>query len=148
SSAVPWDFFICSRLRSCRSRDEPDCEVRLCCHVYENGCMTFWRIPHGDMVEVRLVRFLPDPPRSRDLLAEPIARKDASLLVVLLLELVKEFHSCQVVHGGLKPESLYFYNSGIAALDFSNSVDLQLQTDVTTAQALPSAQKYIQQGLL
>ncbi|XP_042634083.1 mitotic checkpoint serine/threonine-protein kinase BUB1 beta-like [Cyprinus carpio] len=38
--------------------------------------------------------------------------------------------------------------SGITALDFSNSVDLRLQTDVTSARALPSAQKYIQQGLL
>ncbi|KAL1254217.1 hypothetical protein QQF64_016446 [Cirrhinus molitorella] len=134
SSAVPWDFFICSQLRSRLSRDKPDSGIQICCYLYENGCMTLWKIPQGDMVQ--------------DLLAEPIAREDVSLLVVLLLELVKEFHSCQVVNGGLKPESLYFYYSGIAALDFSNSVDLQLQTDITTAQALPSAQKYIQQGLL
>ncbi|KAF4099960.1 mitotic checkpoint serine/threonine-protein kinase BUB1 beta isoform X4 [Onychostoma macrolepis] len=133
-SGVPWDFFISSQLRSRRSRDEPDGDVQICCYVFENGCMTLWRIPHGDTVQDRLVR--------------PIAGDDVSLLVVLLLELVKQFHSCRVVHGGLKPESLYFYLSGITALDFSNSVDLQLQTDVTTAQALPSAQKYIQQGLL
>ncbi|XP_016095794.1 mitotic checkpoint serine/threonine-protein kinase BUB1 beta-like isoform X4 [Sinocyclocheilus grahami] len=133
-SAVPWDFFIISQLRARRSRDEPERDVQICCNVFENGCMTLWRIPHGDTLQ--------------DLLAEPVAREDVSLLVALLLELVKEFHSCRVVHGGLKPESLYFYHSGITALDFSNSVDLQLQTDVTTAQALPSAQKYIQQGLL
>ncbi|XP_016105194.1 mitotic checkpoint serine/threonine-protein kinase BUB1 beta-like isoform X3 [Sinocyclocheilus grahami] len=133
-SGVPWDFFIRSQLRSRRSRDEPDADVQICCYVFENGCMTLWRIPHGDTLQ--------------DLLAEPSAADDVSLLVVLLLELVKQFHSCRVVHGGLKPESLYFYLSGITALDFSNSVDLQLQTDVTTAQALPSAQKYIQQGLL
>uniref|UniRef100_A0A671SUU7 Mitotic checkpoint serine/threonine-protein kinase BUB1 beta-like n=1 Tax=Sinocyclocheilus anshuiensis TaxID=1608454 RepID=A0A671SUU7_9TELE len=133
-SGVPWDFFISSQLRSRRSRDEPDADVQICCYVFENGCMTLWRIPHGDTLQ--------------DLLAEPSAADDVSLLVVLLLELVKQFHSCRVVHGGLKPESLYFYLSGITALDFSNSVDLQLQTDVTTAQALPSAQKYIQQGLL
>ncbi|XP_016306362.1 mitotic checkpoint serine/threonine-protein kinase BUB1 beta isoform X2 [Sinocyclocheilus anshuiensis] len=133
-SAVPWDFFIISQLRARRSHDEPERDVQICCNVFENGCMTLWRIPHGDTLQ--------------DLLAEPVAREDVSLLVALLLELVKEFHSCRVVHGGLKPESLYFYHSGITALDFSNSVDLQLQTDVTTAQALPSAQKYIQQGLL
>lgn len=47
--------------------------------------------------------------RVQDLLAEPGAGDDVSLLVLLLLELVKQFHSCRVVHGGLKPESLYFY---------------------------------------
>ncbi|XP_073708954.1 mitotic checkpoint serine/threonine-protein kinase BUB1 beta [Garra rufa] len=135
SSAVPWDFFICSQLRCRVSPDKADSDVQMFCHVYENGSMTLWKIPNGDVVQ--------------DLLSEPIAREDVSLLVVLLLELVQHFHSCQVVHGGLKPESLYFYDhSGITALDFSNSVDLQLQTDVTTAHALPSAQKYIQQGLL
>uniref|UniRef100_A0A8C1T6F7 BUB1 mitotic checkpoint serine/threonine kinase Ba n=1 Tax=Cyprinus carpio TaxID=7962 RepID=A0A8C1T6F7_CYPCA len=133
-SGVPWDFFISSQLSARRSRDGPARDVQICCDVFENGCVTLWRIPHGDTLQ--------------DLLAEPVAREDVCLLVVLLLELVKEFHSCRVVHGGLKPESLYFYHSGITALDFSNSVDLQLQTDVTTARALPSAQKYIQQGLL
>ncbi|XP_059354091.1 mitotic checkpoint serine/threonine-protein kinase BUB1 beta-like isoform X2 [Carassius carassius] len=133
-SGVPWDFFISSQLRSRRSGDEPKRDVQICCHVFEDGCLTLWRIPHGETLQ--------------DLLAEPVARDDVSLLVVLLLELVKEFHSCRVVHGGLKPESLYFYHTGITALDFSSSVDLQLQTDVTTAQDLPSAQKYIQQGLL
>uniref|UniRef100_A0A9J7XVD8 BUB1 mitotic checkpoint serine/threonine kinase Ba n=1 Tax=Cyprinus carpio carpio TaxID=630221 RepID=A0A9J7XVD8_CYPCA len=133
-SGVPWDFFISSQLSARRSCDGPARDVQICCDVFENGCVTLWRIPHGDTLQ--------------DLLAEPVAREDVCLLVVLLLELVKEFHSCRVVHGGLKPESLYFYHSGITALDFSNSVDLQLQTDVTTARALPSAQKYIQQGLL
>lgn len=133
-SSVPWDFFISSRLRARRSHDQQDRLVQISCYVFENGCMTLWRIPHGETIE--------------DLLAEPIARPDVSRLVLLLLELVKQFHSCQVVHGGLKPETLYSYHSGITALDFSNAVDLQLQSDVKTAQDLPSAQKYIQQGLL
>lgn len=33
-------------------------------------------------------------------------------------------------------------------MDFSNSLDLELQTDVKTVQFLPSAQDYIHQGLL
>ncbi|XP_048063854.1 mitotic checkpoint serine/threonine-protein kinase BUB1 beta isoform X2 [Megalobrama amblycephala] len=134
SSSVPWDFFISSQLRARLSHDQQDHLVQISCYVYENGCMTLWRIPPGDTIE--------------DLLAEPIARQDVSLIVLQLLELVKRFHSCQVVHGGLKPESLYFYLSGIAALDFSNAVDLQLQSDVKTAQDLPSAQDYIKRGLL
>uniref|UniRef100_A0A8C1SH81 BUB1 mitotic checkpoint serine/threonine kinase Ba n=1 Tax=Cyprinus carpio TaxID=7962 RepID=A0A8C1SH81_CYPCA len=133
-SGVPWDFFISSQLRSRWSGDGPDADVQISCYVFENGCVTLWRIPPGETLQ--------------DLLAEPRAADDVSLLVVLLLELVKQFHSCRVVHGGLKPDSLYFYLSGITALDFSNSVDLRLQTDVTSARALPSAQKYIQQGLL
>ncbi|XP_051731654.1 mitotic checkpoint serine/threonine-protein kinase BUB1 beta-like [Ctenopharyngodon idella] len=134
SSSVPWDFFISSQLRARLSHDQQDHLAQISCYVYENGCMTLWRIPRGDTIE--------------DLLSEPIARQDVSLIVLQLLELVKRFHSCQVVHGGLKPESLYFYLSGITALDFSNAVDLQLQSDVKTAQDLPSAQDYIQRGLL
>ncbi|XDV41100.1 hypothetical protein PO909_010023 [Leuciscus waleckii] len=134
SSSVPWDFFISSQLRARLSHDQQDHLVQISCYVFENGCMTLWRIPHGETIE--------------DLLAEPIARSSVSRLVLLLLELVKQFHSCQVVHGGLKPETLYSYHSGITAVDFSNAVDLQLQSDVKTAQDLPSAQEYIQQGLL
>ncbi|XP_077096361.1 mitotic checkpoint serine/threonine-protein kinase BUB1 beta isoform X2 [Siphateles boraxobius] len=134
SSSVPWDFFISSQLRARRSHDPQDGVVQISCYVFENGCMTLWRTPHGETIQ--------------DLLAEPIAGPDVSRLVLLLLELVKRFHSCHVVHGGLKPETLYAYHSGIAALDLSNAVDLQLQSDVKTAQDLPSAQEYIQQGLL
>ncbi|KAK7134091.1 hypothetical protein R3I94_015823 [Phoxinus phoxinus] len=134
SSSVPWDFFISSQLRARRSHDQQDRLVQISCYVFQDGCMTLWRVPHGETIE--------------DLLAEPIARPDVSCLVLRLLELVKQFHSCQVVHGGLKPDTLYSYHSGIAALDFSSAVDLQLQSDVKTAQDLPSAQKYIQQGLL
>ncbi|XP_067274409.1 mitotic checkpoint serine/threonine-protein kinase BUB1 beta [Pseudorasbora parva] len=136
SSSVPWDFFIGSQLRARLSHDQHDRLVQISCYVYENGCVTLWRIPDGLTIE--------------DLLAEPIASQDVSRLVLLLLELVKRFHSCHVVHGGLKPESLYFYHShsGITVLDFSNAVDLELQSEVKTAQDLPSAQDYIQQGLL
>ncbi|XP_056337327.1 mitotic checkpoint serine/threonine-protein kinase BUB1 beta isoform X2 [Danio aesculapii] len=133
-SSVPWDFFIISQLRSRGCCDEQDRDVQISCHMFENGSVTLWRIPHGDTLQ--------------DLLCEPLARHDACLLVVLLLELVRRFHSCRLLHGGLKPESLYFYHSGLTALDFSDSVDLHLQTDVTEAQDLPSAQQFIQQRLL
>ncbi|XP_005160973.1 mitotic checkpoint serine/threonine-protein kinase BUB1 beta isoform X2 [Danio rerio] len=133
-SSVPWDFFIISQLRSRGCCDEQGCDVQISCHMFENGSVTLWRIPHGDTLQ--------------DLLCEPLARHDACLLVILLLELVRCFHSCRLLHGGLKPESLYFYHSGLTALDFSDSVDLHLQTDVTEAQDLPSAQQFIQQGLL
>lgn len=36
----------------------------------------------------------------------------------------------------------------VICMDFSNSLDLELQTDVKTVQSLPSAQDYIKQGLL
>ncbi|XP_056103158.1 mitotic checkpoint serine/threonine-protein kinase BUB1 beta [Rhinichthys klamathensis goyatoka] len=134
SSSVPWDFFISSQLRARLSHDQQERLVPISCYVFQNGCMTLWRTPHGETIQ--------------DLLAEPIAGADVSRLVLLLLELVKQFHSCQVVHGGLKPETLYSHHSGITALDLSSAVDLQLQSDVRTAQDLPSAQQYIQQGLL
>lgn len=136
SSLVPWDFFISSKITSSLSTrdDEDDDDVHVSCYLYDNGCLTLWRIPHGVTIE--------------DLLADPVTRADLPHLVIRLLEMVKRLHSCQIVHGGLKPETLYFYHSDITALDFSASVDLQLQTDVRTAQVLSSAQDYITQGLL
>ncbi|XP_057209770.1 mitotic checkpoint serine/threonine-protein kinase BUB1 beta isoform X2 [Triplophysa rosa] len=141
SSSVPWDFFISSKIRSSLSThhdddddDDDDDDVHVSCYLYDNGCLTLWRVPHGVTVE--------------DLLAEPVARADLPHLVIRLLDMVKRLHSCQIVHGGLKPETLYFYHSAMTALDFSASVDLQMQTDVRTAQVLSSSQDYITQGLL
>ncbi|XP_051500296.1 mitotic checkpoint serine/threonine-protein kinase BUB1 beta-like [Myxocyprinus asiaticus] len=135
-SAVPWDFYISSKLRARHSSDAHDSsDVQISCYFYENGCITLWRVPHGDTVQ--------------DLLAKPIThRYKMPLLIIQLLEMMKHFHSCHVIHGGLKPKTLYLYGSGFLALDFSHSVDLELQTEVKTAQDLPSSQIYIEQGLL
>lgn len=37
-------------------------------------------------------------------------KADLPHVVIRLLEMVKRLHSCQIVHGGLKPETLYFYH--------------------------------------
>nr|XP_055041959.1 mitotic checkpoint serine/threonine-protein kinase BUB1 beta isoform X2 [Misgurnus anguillicaudatus]XP_055041960.1 mitotic checkpoint serine/threonine-protein kinase BUB1 beta isoform X2 [Misgurnus anguillicaudatus] len=134
SSSVPWDFFISSKIRASLSSDEQDADVQISCYVYDNGCVTLWRIPHEYTIE--------------DLEDEFLAKKNLPHWVIRLLEMVKRIHSCHIVHAGLKTETLYFYHSDIMALDFSSSVDLQLQTDVKTAEVLSSAQDYIKQGLL
>ncbi|XP_051511548.1 mitotic checkpoint serine/threonine-protein kinase BUB1 beta-like isoform X2 [Myxocyprinus asiaticus] len=136
SSAVPWDFFIGSKLRArLSSEGHGSSDVHISCYVYENGCITLWSVPSGVTVQ--------------DILAEPVAhRYRVPLVVIQLLEMLKQSHSCHVIHGGLKAETLYLYGSGFLALDFSHSVDLELQTEVQTAQDLPSAQIYIEQGLL
>ncbi|XP_056621354.1 mitotic checkpoint serine/threonine-protein kinase BUB1 beta isoform X2 [Triplophysa dalaica] len=138
STSVPWDFFISSKIRSSHSThhddDDDDDDVHVSCYLYDNGCLTLWRVPHGVTVE--------------DLLAEPVASADLPHLVIRLLEMVKQLHSCQIVHGGLKPETLYFYYSDMTALDFSASVDLEMQSDVRTVQVLSSSQDYITRGLL
>ncbi|XP_051953958.1 mitotic checkpoint serine/threonine-protein kinase BUB1 beta isoform X2 [Xyrauchen texanus] len=135
SSAVPWDFFISSKLRARLSSEGHDSsDVPVSCYAYENGCITLWSVPSGVTIQ--------------DILAEPVAhRYRVPLVVIQLLEMLKRSHSCHVVHGGLMAETLYLYGSGFLALDFSHSVDLELQTEVQ-AQDLPSAQIYIEQGLL
>uniref|UniRef100_A0A096MGA4 Protein kinase domain-containing protein n=2 Tax=Poecilia TaxID=8080 RepID=A0A096MGA4_POEFO len=72
---------------------------------------------------------------------------------VRLLELVLQLHGCSLLHAGLQPGVLA--SCGAAAnqdwlfpLDWSSSLDLDLQKDVRSVQQIPSAQGYIRLGLL
>ncbi|KAI4895607.1 hypothetical protein NFI96_017029 [Prochilodus magdalenae] len=137
-STVPWDFYISSQLRARLPTNLQHCCAQSTCYLYENGSLTLWRVPQGKTVQ--------------DLLEEQIERQDVPLLTVQLLEMVKRMHSCQLVHGALQPDTLMLCNSGedsvIVGIELSSSLDLEQQPEGKVVQALPSAQKYIGQGLL
>ncbi|XP_026778566.3 mitotic checkpoint serine/threonine-protein kinase BUB1 beta [Pangasianodon hypophthalmus] len=136
-STVPWDFYINSQLRARLPADLQHCHAQSTCYLYENGSFTLWQVPQGQTIQ--------------DLLEDHVDRQDVPLLAIRLLEMVKRMHSCRLVHGALQPETLMVCHScedSVICMDFSNSLDLELQTDVKTLQSLPSAQDYIKQGLL
>ncbi|XP_036437729.1 mitotic checkpoint serine/threonine-protein kinase BUB1 beta isoform X2 [Colossoma macropomum] len=137
-STVPWDFYISSQLRARLPTNLQHCYAQSTCCLYENGSFTLWRVHQGKTIQ--------------DLLEEHIDRQDVPLLAVQLLEMVKQMHSCRLVHGALRPDTLMLCNSSedsvIIGIEFSSSLDLELQPEVKMVQALPSAQDYIKQGLL
>uniref|UniRef100_W5KYA8 Mitotic checkpoint serine/threonine-protein kinase BUB1 beta-like n=1 Tax=Astyanax mexicanus TaxID=7994 RepID=W5KYA8_ASTMX len=137
-SAVPWDFYISSQLRARLPSKLQHCHAQSTCYLYENGSFTVWKVPQGKTIQ--------------DLLEEGLDRREVPLLAVQLLEMVKQMHSCRLVHGALRTDELMLCNSCedsvVIGTDFSSSLDLELQPEVKTVQALPSAQKYISQGLM
>ncbi|KAK2864164.1 hypothetical protein Q7C36_003318 [Tachysurus vachellii] len=136
-STVPWDFYINSQLRARLPADQQHCHAQSTCYLYENGSFTLLQVPQGQSIQ--------------ELLEDHVDRRHVPLLAIRLLEMVKQMHSCQLVHGALQPETLIVCHSckdQVICMDFSNSLDLELQTDVKTVQYLPSAQDYIKQGLL
>uniref|UniRef100_A0AAR2JNN9 BUB1 mitotic checkpoint serine/threonine kinase Ba n=1 Tax=Pygocentrus nattereri TaxID=42514 RepID=A0AAR2JNN9_PYGNA len=133
-SPVPWDFYISCQLRASLPTNLQHCYAESICYLYENGSFTLWRVHQGMTIQ--------------DLLEERIDRQEVPLLAVQLLEMVKQMHSCRLVHGALRPDTLISEESVIIGIEFSSSLDLELQPEVKMVQALPSAQDYIKQGLL
>ncbi|KAF5891255.1 apolipoprotein, partial [Clarias magur] len=136
-STVPWDFYINSQLRARMNADLQHCHAQSTCYLYENGSLTLWQVPQGQTIQ--------------ELLDNHVDKRDVLLLAIRLLEMVKLMHSCRLVHGSLQPETLIVCHScedKVISMDFSNSLDLEQQSDVKTVQSLPSAQVYIEQGLL
>ncbi|GAA6102092.1 mitotic checkpoint serine/threonine-protein kinase BUB1 beta isoform X1 [Tachysurus ichikawai] len=136
-STVPWDFYINSQLRARLPADQQHCHAQSTCYLYENGSFTLLQVPQGQTIQ--------------ELLEDHVDRRHVPLLAIRLLEMVKQMHSCRLVLGALQPETLIVCHSckdRVICMDFSNSLDLELQTDVKTVQSLPSAQDYIKQGLL
>ncbi|XP_062857466.1 mitotic checkpoint serine/threonine-protein kinase BUB1 beta isoform X2 [Trichomycterus rosablanca] len=137
TSTVPWDFYISSQMRSRLSADQQHCHVQSTCYVYENGSLTLWKVPQGQTIQ--------------ELIEEHVDRRDVPLIAIRLMEMVKQMHSCRLVHGALQPETLmlcYSCDDSVMGVDFSSSLDMELQPGINTVQDLPSAQKYIDQGLL
>ncbi|XP_061072937.1 mitotic checkpoint serine/threonine-protein kinase BUB1 beta [Conger conger] len=141
---IPWDFYINTQLRNRLGSDSTKYfNDQSRCFLYEDGCVTVsWGHYQGTLQEC--------------LAKSPLQESVAALLVIELLELVGQMHSCHLVHGDLRPNTLFLrHRTGceglegvLRAVDFSCSLDLDLQPEVTSVLGHPGAQAFLQQGVL
>ncbi|KAJ8290392.1 hypothetical protein GJAV_G00012260 [Gymnothorax javanicus] len=141
---VPWDFYIETQLRNRRGSDSTK---HLCdqsrCFLYEDGCITIsWGHYQGTL---------------HDCLAKsPLQESAVALLVIELLDLVEQMHSCHLVHGDLCPGTLLLRHrtgceegeSVLRIVDFSRSLDLDLMSEIPSVLRHPGAQAFLKQGVL
>uniref|UniRef100_W5N5A7 BUB1 mitotic checkpoint serine/threonine kinase B n=1 Tax=Lepisosteus oculatus TaxID=7918 RepID=W5N5A7_LEPOC len=145
---VPWDFYINMQLKKRLGADFPRYFNDLCsCYMYEEGCVT-----------------LNEGVYSRTLLdvleTATLCTNVAAFLTVNLLELIEQMHSCHLVHGNVRPDTLLLKDAAICqnflaeggtplkVVDFTHSLDLDLQPEVTSVRGLQNAQPFLKQGLL
>ncbi|XP_046877573.1 mitotic checkpoint serine/threonine-protein kinase BUB1 beta-like isoform X2 [Hypomesus transpacificus] len=139
-STAPWDFYISSRLRERLAKEPQAPAYDPGRHfLFQDGCITVHKAYALQMSELWS------------------NERCLASLAMGLVELVRRMHSSSLVHGVLSPDTLLFSLSqslseddheSIVALDLSNSLDLELQRDITTVEHLPAAQAYITRGLL
>ncbi|XP_071396101.1 mitotic checkpoint serine/threonine-protein kinase BUB1 beta [Centroberyx affinis] len=133
SGLDPWDFLLSRRPAAALP-------ALISCFLFLDGCVTVYTAP---------------PQHTLTELKECVpAGVLSSSCVVALLQLVRTLHGCGLLHGALQPHTLVCTHSGGSSLvglfpvDWSCSVDLDLQQEVTSVQQLPAAQRHISLGLL
>ncbi|RVE55935.1 hypothetical protein OJAV_G00231080 [Oryzias javanicus] len=137
SCSTPWDFYQFGRLRS--SSAEGGLPL-ISCFLFDDGCISVYTPPQGHRF-TKLTQSVPD---------ELLVGHQAVGLLQLLLQL----HSCRLLHAALRPDILTCCHIEVQQppcifpIDWSASVDLELQQNITSVQHLPAAQPYIHLGLL
>ncbi|XP_062267316.1 mitotic checkpoint serine/threonine-protein kinase BUB1 beta isoform X2 [Platichthys flesus] len=130
---VPWDFHQFRRLKENSSVDS---FPQISCFLFLDGCITVYTCPPDHMF-TELTEC-----------EDSVVRKS-----LLLLQLVSELHSRHLLHAALRPSILVASYRGlnlerVFPVDWSSSVDVDMQQDVTSVQQLSSAHSYIRVGLL
>ncbi|KFV92031.1 Mitotic checkpoint serine/threonine-protein kinase BUB1 beta, partial [Eurypyga helias] len=149
SQPVPWDFYITLQLQERLSADFDRSFSESCsCYLYQDGCAVLHkdinRFTLGDVIR-----------GCKSIMEEVIL-----LVVYNLLAMVEKLHKAEIVHGDLRPEVFFlgdricdpFANDEMARalkiVDFSHSLDLRLQSQVSLSDSFPISQTPHGQQLL
>ncbi|CAL8295041.1 unnamed protein product [Boreogadus saida] len=133
-SLLPWDFYVLSQLRRRQSPEDSAALPSARCVLFQDACVTLYTVPSCQKLSARL-RLLPPGWLPTE--------------VNGLLLLMRTFHSSSLLLGALHTDSLLITDcESLVSVDLVSSLDLELQTDLTSAAQVPAALDYIQLGLL
>ncbi|CAL8295046.1 unnamed protein product [Boreogadus saida] len=133
-SLLPWDFYVLSQLRRRLSPEDSAALPSARCFLFQDACVTLYTVPCCQKLSARL-RLLPPGWLPTE--------------VNGLLLLMQTFHSSSLLLGALHTDSLLITDcESLVSVDLVSSLDLELQTDLTSAAQVPAALDYIQLGLL
>ncbi|KFP88080.1 Mitotic checkpoint serine/threonine-protein kinase BUB1 beta, partial [Apaloderma vittatum] len=141
SQPVPWDYYITLQLEERLSADFDQSFSESCsCYMYRDGCA----ILHRDINRFTLGDIIRG--------CKSITEEVILLIVYNLLGVVEKLHKAEIVHGDLSPEVFFlgdricdpFANDEMARalkiVDFSHSLDLRLQSQVSLPNSFPISQ--------
>nr|XP_034966879.1 mitotic checkpoint serine/threonine-protein kinase BUB1 beta isoform X2 [Zootoca vivipara] len=146
SEPLPWDFYITLKLQERLGTEfDQSFNANFSCFLYHNGCVTLHK-GISDVTVQDMIHTLP--------------QEEVMLIVNNLLEVVEKLHRVEIVHGNLHPRTLFLGDricksnavaettSALKIVDFSHSLDLQLQPAVNSLKSFPIAQTQNGQQIL